>query len=330
MSLLYKNWLRWCGISLVFPPLLAACATLPDVDPRAEYAEAVKRLKIRPVYPPRQDFRVGSVYYFTDGQDSNQPGLYLGYLPSIEKYAENNSGSGFPAHLDRSKILAAGKDLPFSDPAAVPLYSLPSITVSAATAVALGGTLPQTSRLANFGRARKVTIGFQNTRRFGLAEDNKPPTNIYDNELANLVRQPGGLCDRFPPQTIIGPEGIEIDKQDLPWLRLVTAVILSDRIVFTSNNSRVAGAAIGAGIPPGATAPAVNLNVSIPANASAAEVQELLKGVSSQTAQTGAAITSSSGSTVAFDDKPLGGYVAIAYSAFDVSPDEVAAKCSNP
>lgn len=309
-------------------PLLASCASLPNVDPRAEYADAIRIAQLRPVYPPRQNFRVGSVYYFAEGRDANEPGIYTGHLRKTEDYATEQSRNSLPSYIDRDKLIAAGADLPFSDPSLLSPAVFPSVKLSASAAAGLGISDPRNASRFAFGRARMVTVNFANTLRFGLPEDNMPPPDVYEPELIALVRQPGGFCSSFPPQAITGPEGITIAKWELPWVRIVTAVILSDRFVAETSESRAAGAAMASGVPTGATAPSVTLNVAVPSDASPAQVQELINGVSNQTGESGLGISGSSTSVTGIN-KTTGGYVAIAYDAFDVSPEKLAIMCSD-
>lgn len=169
---------------------LASCGapTLPDVDPQQEYTDAVARLGLYPVYPPRQSVRVGDVYFIVKKNSRNPNDLvYLGHLQNYERYAADYDAGALPIYMSPTTNAAAGQNQPFSGKGSVMPIAFPSIALSAASTAALGSTLPGGSGFLNFGRARSVSIGFENTREFGLPRNVLPPESVYRSQLDSMI-----------------------------------------------------------------------------------------------------------------------------------------------
>lgn len=305
---------------------LTSCtsSTLPQVDARQEYTNAVARLNLNPVYPPRQSVRVGDVYFVLKAKSRNPEDLvYLGHLAGFERFAANYDSGALPIYLSRATTDVAGKVSPFSGRGSVMPVAFPAISVSAASATALGSTLPGGAGFLNFGRARTVSIGFENTREFGLPKGIMPDSSVYQSALQNMVTRYNETADSKIDCDI--DTGISSVQNARDNVVIVRRVYITNLIRFTSANARATRTSAAAAAPPAAqvTAPAaVNLSITLPENASAAQVEAVMNAAST-TASSGSPIGigtfSSSGAIVSYS-QPIGGYVVFAYDPVTISP----------
>lgn len=301
--------------------ILSACAPLPSVDPAEEYDRAVRVLGLNPVYPPRQNFRVGDVYLVPTGSGRPRDRFLLGHLSKVERYAADWDRQSLPVFVRRE--VASGT---FSDSVSMMPVAFPSVTVSAASAAALGGGVPGGSGALGFGRARMVTIGFANTREFGLPGGMRPPRSVYNMELHNVLWAEGGFCrDRGEQEKYLGPrdEGAIGPRSDY-MLLVITHIIVSDKITYTYNDSMAAR--VASSVPSrsvdGIVPPEVNLSIQIDGSTSPETLGALSAAVSpiavGKNDRVGAGLASANGTLVTFSQN-LGGYVAIAYDSTEIS-----------
>jgi|GEM_PF-5185917 len=292
---------------------VASCASLPDVDPRNEYESAVRRLELNPVYPPRQSFRVGDVYAVFGGKDSIRDKALIGHLQSVEDFATRFDKGALPNHIGKQSQ-AAG----LSDNASLMPIAFPAVTVSAASATALGLGLANTSGGLSFGRAKKITIQFKNTRGFGLPDGMAPPPEVYAPEYASLMFGVNGFCSRL--SQYMNPNGLSSgQKEDFSYaIYIVTHIIVSDEIVFSFRNARAGRAGASRSTGTTSNAPVVSVDLSIDGQSQPDSIAEVMKVVApavDSKDQLAAGVAGASESLVTFQNN-LGGYVAIAYDSF--------------
>ena len=82
-----------------------------------------------------------------------------------------------------------------------------------------------------------------------------------------MMRGAGGVCQRVETIEISGPNGLTIEKRNYPGVRIVTGLIMSDGITFTYVDERSRSAVLGRGSTVAGAAPTVNLDVTLPTEA---------------------------------------------------------------
>lgn len=168
-----------------------------------------------------------------------------------------------------------------------------------------------------------MSIGFENTREFGLPNDIMPDRAVYQGALQDMVARYNAAAEVKIRCNI--DTGIAAVHRAQDNVVIVRRVYITNLIRFTSGNARASriGAAAAAQSTTQTLAPAaVNLSITLPDNASAAQVEAVMNAASATASGNGpfqAGTMSSSGAVVSYS-QPIGEYVAFAYNPAMASP----------
>jgi hypothetical protein len=234
----------------------------------------------------------------------------------VETYVIDWARHAIPPYYDRAKMAEAGKKLPFADPLSVSAYVYPVVTMSAKSANAFGSVIPGGAEVLNLAKSKQVSIGFENTVKFGMNDNVRVPEDRYKSDLADIINK-ANLC-----HWLVGPDGIRIPTT--PAIRIVNGIVYSDAITFSYEADRFYAAAAGAGTTVAGQGPSLNLNINVPTSAAAVDAQAMQKMVSGKSTASTVAVE---GNTIKIS-RPTSGYVAIAYSYFDISSEQIRRYCN--
>lgn len=190
--------------ALVFVLTLSACTAIPNRDLRTQYLEMTRQLGLTPVYPPREEFNVGDVY-FVSGNDSKPDDtsqtvrIWLGTIDDVRHQANRymRSRINLEDTVAASNVLTTGgqqKDfeagtVTLNEDArkTLPLVTFPTVTGAASSAGALGSFGFTNAFGFNFGSSETVSIDFTDTRAFGAPIGaTKMTTTLRDEYLSKI------------------------------------------------------------------------------------------------------------------------------------------------
>ncbi|WP_373947317.1 hypothetical protein [Paracoccus marcusii] len=148
------------------------------------YIDVIRELGMSPVYPPREEIRVGDMFFTAFDSDRNAIArVWVGRMDAIVKQADEMASTfGTPVTNTSTPRNPVPAQTQSSDPKpepvildlrnawleSLPIISLPSITGSSAGAAALGGQQPEISGFVSDQRLKDVSINFPDVRVHGF------------------------------------------------------------------------------------------------------------------------------------------------------------------
>lgn len=257
--------------TLLALPLLAACSAQPGPDIAKNYLTTVRDLQLSPIYPPREEFQVGDVYFIeNDPKDINDitstRRFWLGaienvlklsndYLSSRINYVDsdlNKKKDAFEIKPPQNDLRTGIVSLADGERRSLPLVSFPSVSGRASTAGAFGGYGFVRSFGLAFGQNESVDLDFGDTRAFGLP----PGALAIDESYQPAFRR--HICPVMQSEIVQ-----RLDKDKNPVLEnghpvfdyecsegkdcqvlIVTRTILTRSIDFTYSNAQIARLAL--------------------------------------------------------------------------------------
>lgn len=230
----------------------------PDVinkDIEEQYNNAVRDFGMSPVYPPREDFRVGDLFFTAFGKDGLAVArIWVGRMEQVATQADSYAASfrkkktTSSSNIEKSPEAASKKDSPTEDIwlESLPIVSLPSITGSSSGAAYFGGQTPYVAGIMSDDMTRFVSVDFPNVRAHGFPAGavtlNLDFLNQFRAEtckhvyyahelLESAVAEKNMTCNPKLAEKLLGSR----DERPLLSCRLelVTRVFLTDKINFT-------------------------------------------------------------------------------------------------
>jgi hypothetical protein len=174
---------RFRPVAILLLAFVLSCSANINKDLRNEYNEAVRGLGLTPVYPPKEEFQVGDVYFYS--YDTNAPedlelsrSTWVATLSSVREAGNDylktrinfrSTGSDFAGNQSGQSDLSSGSvTLNEAARRTLPLVSFPSVSAAASTAGSLGGYGFARSFGIGFGSSEQVSVDFHDTRAFGV------------------------------------------------------------------------------------------------------------------------------------------------------------------
>lgn len=211
------------------------------IDIQEEYTKAVTQLGLKPIYPPREDVRVGDVFFIAHDSENNIIArLWFGRINEVSETAKD--------YLKTFDFPLSGADKNGFDN--LPIISFPKFSGAVSGAGFLGSKLWEGSGQIGTGKHQNFTIEFSDVRTdgvpFGAVGIDK---KVYLKELSELA------CTRGPilHATLSGLIGSEHscglnprDGQKILTCRfeIITKVFLTKSITFNFDSAEQTSAAI--------------------------------------------------------------------------------------
>lgn len=342
-------------LSLLCCVILGSCSAQPGKDLTKEYLKTVRALQLQPVYPPREEYQVGDVFFVVyDGNDVDNLDLYrrmwLGTLTSVRAIANHYMASRINfepsadanddklAEVSPNQIDFSGGAVSLNEAArqSLPLVSFPTISGRASTAGALGGYgFLQSFGLA-LGRLETVSLDFGDTRAFGLPFNGELIDGAYEAEFQEKICPRFKIINGFNP----APEGgFQCPEDRTCEVYIVTRTVVTRTLTYSYTNARIARLALSrlseGDTPNQSTLPIpgdLSVNLTVAPEATPQEANQLLKTI---TAELASGLTASKvdgtetsglnflgfkGSALAFQ-RPFLKPVAVAYNGLRADPD---------
>lgn len=249
------------GKSVLFVVLLAVvsgCSALPQKDMRREYFKAARTAGLTPVFPPREEFQVGDVYYFVyserDPDDfASTQRTWLGTLTSVREVANEylasrtnlvdtnltKDGNSFDFKPGQDDLISGRVTLNDGTRRSLLLESYPAITGAASTAASFGGFGFTRSFGLGLGRAETVSLDFGDTRKTGLPDGAIAIDGRYENEFRRKI------CPRLHKNIVaankqqnesdvfVCPEGYEC------LVAIVTDTVVTRKFSYTYSSAAI-------------------------------------------------------------------------------------------
>ncbi|MEM7212680.1 MAG: hypothetical protein AAF479_12450 [Pseudomonadota bacterium] len=294
---------------------LIGCS-LPTENLDKNYNRVVRDLKLNPVYPPREEFQVGDVYFVSWKADDindldNLDRIYLGrlpilldaandYLASRYTYADTNLAAAgetpeAPAKQHQSDITnGAVGSAPLSRNS-LPIVAFPAITANASSAGAFGGYGFAQSVGFAIGQNETVTLDFGDARMFGTPQGARMVSSVdLDRAFeSNACRAMHGFFEPFAQSGDRSAPRNEYEelcgKGRTCDVSIVTRTYQTRKIGFNYSSSRIARAAAAqANLAPGVAGSVLNLpgnldlSITVDEDTSPETVATLVNGLNQQ------------------------------------------------
>lgn len=249
---------------LFLPTLFLACVPAAEKNIARRYTDTVRRLDISPVYPPREEFQVGDLYFVSENKTDPDDviRIFIKALPEVrlatqkaldDRLVFNDTGfdkkDGKPVQDEVAFIqsdLTGGKLITRKADGAtnsLPIATFPSIEADAGSTLNSGLAAPLVALGLFAGTRTKVRLDFKDVRTLSTpyleantALQNQagarqrahcPETNL---EFVAL------MAKGFLPTGLDGPKAI---KERNNYYLLVTRTYLTRHIDYTYSNSRI-------------------------------------------------------------------------------------------
>ncbi len=243
---------------------LIGCGTANLRDLPAEYSETVSALGIRPVYPPRSEFQVGDIYFWSYSPDRpfETEAVWIGSAPwalaaaeqhmrtrvAFESTELGNDGKATPhtqPDLFTANALRLRQDIDGNEALQLPQVGFPEINADA-------GFVSQTfltglTETFGLGLADRTTVSlnFPDVRSYWV-----PKVSVHSRAVNTIQNTFAGSIDAAYTELTseLTQAGFrQTDPCSYPnncGLTMITRVYLTRRILFTFSNSRIAQAAL--------------------------------------------------------------------------------------
>lgn len=238
--------------------LVALSGTPRQHSLEAAYVTNFRNLGLSPVFPPREEFQTGDVYfieYDLENLDnlSSVRRTWLGTLDSIQSLSseyldsrlifsvdgqEGNKSTRSGPNTDTN--LQSGHGVHFSAPSweSLPIVTFPTVSWNATTGGAFGARgLVEALGIA-LGRSETAHLDFGDTRAFGLPSGSLAIDGRYEKEFSEKI------CPRL--QLVIGSFGLDPRCEDGAGcdVVIVTRTHLTRSITVRSSNAESARAGL--------------------------------------------------------------------------------------
>ncbi len=282
--------MKWAYLSPII--LIAACARPQLGDLPGEYTNTMRQIGHLAVYPPREDFHVGDVFFrvVKRGQHDHPLGgksYKVGTLDSLRAKALEETEARF-RFTDTAKddINPTTEnpdtyqdDLPFPEAKAtrLPAVAFPEIVATIATQGGVGGVLGRTFFGAGGSNKEVVRMRFDAVRRLE-APIMRP--SVFREAYAEFEKK---ICPQLPDLSVL-PEIMQQSScgQDNECdFSIVTDVYYTRKITYTYTHGDVFGADISAAsVMPASGDPPIRTNIALTIDISDVASTPLLEAVS--------------------------------------------------
>ena len=249
---------------ILLPALFLACAPVEERNVARRYADAVRRLDISPVYPPREEFQVGDLYFVS--QDRTDPDdvirIFIKTLPEVRLQAQRalddrvvfrdtgfDQKEGKPVldevsfiqgDLTKGKLITRQQD---GTTESLPIATFPSIEADAGTTINSGIAAPLAALGLFAGSRTKLRLDFKDVRTLSapyLEANTVLQREAGARQSARCPEADATFAANMAQAFLPSGESPEVAlKQRDNFYLLVTRAYLTRHIDYTYSNGRI-------------------------------------------------------------------------------------------